>query len=151
MHSIATTYALGYWVPAFAGTTAESHHSPLTPLALIGPAHFSISAGMNLARYSGLLRSGATTVTPSVANRSRTHGVSIVSADALASLRTIASGVLSGSTMAPQAPQSNSPSPASFADNNFGSTGTRSGPRIAMPFTVPASLCWTAVEICSHM
>src|SRR5215467_4522256 len=50
-----------------------------------------------------------------------------------------------------QAPQSNSPSPASFADNNFGSTGTRSGPRIAMPFTVPASVCWTAVEICSHM
>ena len=34
--------------------------STVTPLALIGAAHRSISRGMNLARYSGPRRSGAT-------------------------------------------------------------------------------------------
>src|SRR5262245_6908639 len=46
------------------GEVGVCAYSPVTPLALIGPAHFAISAGMNLARYSGLRRSGDTTVTP---------------------------------------------------------------------------------------
>src|SRR5712691_1327841 len=69
------------------------HHSAGTPLALIGPAHFSISLGMYFARYSGLLRSGAGMVTPTVSRRARTDVRSSVSLAALARRRTIASGV----------------------------------------------------------
>src|SRR5205085_7980579 len=126
-------------------------HSPCTPEALIGPAHFSISLGMYLARYSGLRRSGGMTVTPTAARRSRTDGVSIVSPAALLSLRTIASGARGGSTTALQVPQSNCASPCSCAVGRLGSTGTRSRPRMAIAFTVPASICGNAVEICSHM
>src|SRR5437879_2927849 len=48
-----------------------------TPLALIGPAHFSISLTTNLARYSLDRRSGTTSSAPIVLIRSWTAGVFI--------------------------------------------------------------------------
>src|SRR5260370_6485101 len=66
-------------------STAARAQSIDTPLALIGAAHFAISAGMNVARYAGLRRSGATTVTPTLSSRSRTAGESRASLVALAS------------------------------------------------------------------
>src|SRR3954470_21486151 len=52
-------------------------HSTLTPLALIGAAHFSISLVTNAARYSGERRSGATSIAPRPCSRSFTIGESI--------------------------------------------------------------------------
>jgi hypothetical protein len=46
---------------------------------LMGPAHFSTSRRVNWPRYSGLRRSGGATVTPTLANRSRTDGISTTS------------------------------------------------------------------------
>src|SRR5499426_3687441 len=59
----------------------------------MGPAQRAISLTTNLARYSGVLRSAAGMVTPMLLNRSRTAGVSTASLTALASRRTISSGV----------------------------------------------------------
>jgi hypothetical protein len=47
------------------------------PLARIGRAHFSISLGMNLVRYSGVRRSGGTTFVPKLLKRSRTAGAGL--------------------------------------------------------------------------
>jgi hypothetical protein len=65
----------------------------LTPLVLIGPAHFAISAGTSLARYSGILSSGQATRSPRSAKRWRTAGVSKTSLVARASRSTIVEGV----------------------------------------------------------
>jgi hypothetical protein len=54
---------------------------------------------MNFARYSGLRLSGAATVTPTLAKRSLTSGVSTASLAATASRRTIVSGVPLGNTI----------------------------------------------------
>src|SRR3954449_2342649 len=52
-------------------------HSTLTPLALIGAAHFSISLVTKPARNSGERRSGATSTAPRLCSRSFTAGESI--------------------------------------------------------------------------
>src|SRR5712692_5188399 len=93
--------------------------SALAPLALIGPAQRSISLGTNLVRYSGVRRSGAGMVTPMLANRSRTAGVSTASFDAFASLCTIASAVPFGNENDPQLPQSRPERPISRAVARF--------------------------------
>src|SRR6266849_2584021 len=118
-----------------------------TPLALIGAAHFAISAGMNVARYSRLRRSGATTVTPTLSSRSRTAGESSASLVALASRRTTRPGVPLGNTRAIQALQSRPGRPCSCAVGTFASTGGRVGPSVAIAFTAPASIWGNAVEI----
>jgi hypothetical protein len=53
--------------------------SMLTPLALIGAPHFSISSATNLAKYSGPLRSAGMTLSPMASKRSRTDRESNVS------------------------------------------------------------------------
>src|SRR5437868_15334428 len=67
--------------------------SRLIPAALIGPAHFSTSLATNLARYSGDVRSGATSVEPSSCMRSCSAFVFIASITAALSLLTIGAGV----------------------------------------------------------
>src|ERR1039458_6925738 len=64
-----------------------------TPLALIGAAHFSISLAVNLPRYSGLRRSGATIMAPRPCKRSRTDGVFIAATVVSLSFLTISAGV----------------------------------------------------------
>ena len=51
----------------------------VTPLALIGAAHLSISSATNLAKYSGPLRAGGMTLSPMASKRSRTDCESNVS------------------------------------------------------------------------
>ena len=82
---------------------------------------------MNCARYSGLRRSGAATVTPALAKRSRTSGVSTTSLVAPASRRTIASGVPLGKTKALQVLQSRSGRPCSCARPGSGRAPQPSG------------------------
>src|SRR3984893_17645023 len=65
------------------------HYSTVTPLALIGPAHFSISLLRNCARYSELARSSGTITAPSPSRLSLTLGVFIASTVASCSLLTI--------------------------------------------------------------
>src|SRR5438046_2029071 len=52
-------------------------HSTLTPLALIGTAHFAISLLTYSLRYSGVASSSETTSAPSSVSLSRTAGVCI--------------------------------------------------------------------------
>src|SRR4029077_17946533 len=85
------------WVPACAGTTVASlgealPQSALIPGCRIGSAQRSISSGRNLARYSGVRRSGGTISRPSSSSRLRIAGSSMASLIALLSLRTIGSG-----------------------------------------------------------
>ena len=54
------------------------YYSIETPLALIGPAHFSISVSTNFCRYSGELRSRATRSAPISCIRVFTAGVLMV-------------------------------------------------------------------------
>jgi hypothetical protein len=51
--------------------------STVTPLALIGAAHFSILLLRNCPRYSGVAQSSETITAPSPLSRSRTAGVFI--------------------------------------------------------------------------
>src|SRR5262249_44547549 len=121
-----------------------------TPLALLGTAHLAISSGMNFARYSGLRRSGASTVTPTLSSRSRTAGESSASLVAPASRCTMTPGVPFGNTKAIHALQSRPRSPCPGAVGTFASTGGRVGRSVAIAFTAPASIWGNAVEICSQ-
>src|SRR3954469_7840423 len=75
--------------------------STCIPLAFTGFAHFSTSALMNLRRYSGLLRSGAATMSPMASNRSRSAGLSSALLTAALNFATIAGVALFGSRIAP--------------------------------------------------
>src|SRR3954464_15449989 len=76
--------------------------SMLTPAALIGAAHFSISLLRNCPRYCGVVRSSDTTWAPAFSNASRTAGVFMACTTALLSLLTTASGAPLGRKMALQ-------------------------------------------------
>jgi hypothetical protein len=56
--------------------------STVTPLALMGLAHLSISLATNFVKYCGPLRSAGTTASPMASKRSRTEGDSNVSLSA---------------------------------------------------------------------
>src|SRR5262245_3599255 len=75
---------------------AHAAQSIEMPLALIGAAHFAISASTKRLRYSGDRRSGATTLPPISLIRSWTAGVFIASTVASWSFLAIASGVSLG-------------------------------------------------------
>src|SRR5258708_296927 len=76
-------------LPTEASPTLAPAYSTVTPLALMGPAHFSISLLTNWPRYSGVARSLDTTCTPRPCSRSRTAGVFIDCTTALLSFFTI--------------------------------------------------------------
>src|SRR6185437_9846683 len=63
------------------------------PLALIGAAHLAISLSTNLPRYSGVVRSFATSVRPAASSFSRIAGVFIAASVAARSFCTIGAGV----------------------------------------------------------
>src|SRR3979490_527634 len=73
-----------------------ARQSTLTPLALIGTAHFAISLCTNFARYSGVVRSSETNLRPALSSFSRTAGVFMGSTVAWLSLSTMAGGVAFG-------------------------------------------------------
>src|SRR6476469_5212161 len=95
----------------------------LTPDALIGAAHLSISLTTNLARYSGDLRSGATRSVPAAFSRSCTAGVFIVATAAPCSFWMIGAGVPLGKKMAYQVEAWKLDSPCSCADARAGRLG----------------------------
>src|SRR5262245_31855119 len=74
----------------------SNDYSMMMPLALIGPAHFSVSLLTNEARYSGVLRSGVAICAPRPPNRSRTEGVFIAWTAASLSFLTISAGAFLG-------------------------------------------------------
>src|SRR5262249_1245282 len=78
---------------------ARAKQSPVTPLALIGPAHFSISLLRNWPRYSGVARSSETITAPSPSSRSFTVGVFIASTAASLSFLTISASAPFGRKM----------------------------------------------------
>src|SRR5262249_34555787 len=77
-----------------------SRQSTVTPLALIGPAHFSISFLTNWPRYSGVARSWGTITAPSPSSRSLTAGVFIAWTVASLSFLTTSAGASFGRKMA---------------------------------------------------
>src|SRR5262244_2216672 len=77
-----------------------SRQSTVTPLALIGPAHFSISLLTNWPRYSGVARSSGTITAPSPSSRSLTAGVFIAWTVASLSFLTTSAGASFGRKMA---------------------------------------------------
>src|SRR6516162_6236513 len=103
-----------------------------TPLALIGPSHFLISAARNCARYSGDRRSDATTSPPTCFKRSCKNGISIAATVALLSLWTIGCGVFAGRKSAYQLGRSKLVSPCSCAEGRPGRLDDRALLRIAM-------------------
>src|SRR5262249_19632234 len=124
-------------------------YSSLAPLALMGPAHRSISLGTNFVRWFGVLRFGGGTVTPIDLNRSLTAGVSTAAFTAWARRCTTSRGVPLGKDSEAQLPQSRPPSPCSCAVASCSRPGARSSPSVAMAFTVPDWICGSALEICS--
>src|SRR5262249_33290511 len=90
----------GFADARFAGGRVLSFYSPTAPLALIGPAHLSISLATNLPRYSGLRRAGATTASPSGSSFCWNAGLSITLTIAALSLPTISGGVALGRKIA---------------------------------------------------
>src|SRR5262249_38423835 len=76
--------------------------SALTPLALIGAAHFSISLRTNLPSHSGERSLGAATVAPRPSSRCFTDAVSIAATIAALTFFTTASGVPLGMNTALQ-------------------------------------------------
>src|ERR1700721_1758393 len=66
--------ALDYRALGFLWSTSAVQ-SAIAPLALIGPAHFSISDLTKLRRYSGVARLSATIWAPSPSSRSLTSGL----------------------------------------------------------------------------
>src|ERR1700730_16509613 len=106
------------------------------PLARIGLAHFSISAGRKRARNSGVLCSAGTMLMPTPSMRSRTDGVSTAALAALLSRRTIASGVPLGKNNPYQPETASAGTPCSAAVVRSGSAGLRLGAKIAIAFTV---------------
>ena len=121
-----------------------------TPLALIGAAHFSISLGMNFARYSGVRRSDGMTLMPRPFSRSRTAGVSTASFIASLRRRTITSGAPLGSRKTNVAEASKLVSPSSCAVGRSGSTNVRSRVSVAKALTILPSICGSAVVVTSH-
>src|SRR5262245_3599429 len=82
------------------GVPAARGQSTVTPLALIGPAHFSISLLTNWPRYSGVARSSGTITAPSPSSRSFTAGVFIAWTVAWLSVFTTSAGAFFGRKMA---------------------------------------------------
>src|SRR5262245_40024463 len=119
-----------------------------TPLALMIAAHFLISRLTNPWRYSGDLRSGATTSAPSSLSRSCTAGLSIVATVASCSLPMMAVGVPVGKKKACQLSTSKSLRPCSCALARFGRTRERFLVRIAIAFaSLPSSSGMAAVAL----
>ena len=115
------------------------------------PAHLSTALATNLARYSGDVRSGATSVEPSSCMRSCSAFVFIASITAALSLLTIGAGVPFGMKKAFQVTASKLVSPCSWAVGRSGATGERSRANIAMPFNVPPAICGSAPGVLEHM
>jgi len=90
--------------------------------------HFSISLATNVCRYSGVRRSGATSVTPSSCMRSLSAGVFIASTVASLSFLTMAAGVPLGRKKAFQVMASKLARPSSCAVARFGSSGSGCAP-----------------------
>src|SRR5262245_54450785 len=81
---------------------AGDFQSALTPLALIGTAHLSISFLTNSPRYCGVMCSSEATSAPIERRRSRTAGVLAAATMAALSFLTIGSGVSLGRNTALQ-------------------------------------------------
>src|SRR6266542_1041791 len=126
-------------------------HSIATPLALMGPAHFSISLSTNRCRYSGDRRSGPTRSTPISFVRACTAGTFMALTVASLSFRTIAAGAPFGRKKAYQVGASKSVSPCSCADASCGRLGERLRDKSAIPLTVLLSICGTTPVIVAHM
>jgi hypothetical protein len=62
------------FTPWLISADAAPRQSTLTPLALIGAAHFTISLCTNIARYSGVARSSETNLRSALSSFSRTAG-----------------------------------------------------------------------------
>src|SRR5262249_2769459 len=107
-----------------------------TPLALIGPAHFSISVSTNFCRYSGELRSRATRSAPISCIRVFTAGGLMVASGAALSLSTIAAGGSLGEEEGNQLEAAELGNPCSCADAWSGSPRERSRVRIAIALTI---------------
>src|SRR5499433_3997895 len=120
-----------------------------TPLALIGPLQRAISPATNLAKYSGLLRSGGAISSPSASKRSRTDGVSSAAPTASLRRRTIGSGVPLGKNRPCQVLTSKS-RPCSRAVGTFGRTDGRRDPVLAMALIELLSICGSDVDTESH-
>ena len=105
---------------------ARSLTPPLSPAALIGPAHFSISLATNFCRYSGVRRSGATISAPFFFSWSMTAGVIMAAIAASLSRCTIAAGVPFGKKNASQFSATKSFRPCSCAVGIAGNAADRS-------------------------
>src|SRR5687767_1056398 len=95
----------GNWImtesAVLAGSRPEQQgHSTVTPAALIGPAHFSVSLLTKVARYCGVARSSEATWAPRLVSRSRTSGVLMAPTAAALSLATTAGGAPFGRKIA---------------------------------------------------
>src|SRR5262249_554122 len=86
--------------PRFWPWRVRRHHSTVTPLALIGFAHFSVSSLTSLARYSGVAWLSDTISAPSEPSLSATTGEWIASIIAPLSFLTIGAGAAFGRKIA---------------------------------------------------
>src|SRR5262245_36537105 len=115
-----------------------------TPLALIGPSHFLISAARNCARYCGERRSGAITSPPTCLRCCCKDGISSAAIVARLSLWMIGCGVFAGRKSAYQLGRSKLVSPCSCAEGRSGRFDDRVLLRIAIGLTVLPAICGSA-------